>query len=193
LIFLLAQLFQDIIMQKALTVWEKDSRIILGIDIGATQSAVAFSYIYKGTEPLRRYDTIKFMNQLPDGAATVQHVTEWPGQKAQMADAKIPTEIYYNNKGEVRDGSRKHPHRSNIFLQAMKIGADTLTDETKVEAEDEGWHLVRHFKLHLHPDTMKRQHNLTVEGLSDSVVYNSLLSLPLVCFAFQIFQGASLS
>jgi hypothetical protein len=42
-------------MQKALTVWGKESRIVLGIDIGATQSAVAFSHLYKGMVLLRQY------------------------------------------------------------------------------------------------------------------------------------------
>ena len=38
-------------MQKALGVWEKDSRIVLGIDVGATRSAVAYSHLYKGLVP----------------------------------------------------------------------------------------------------------------------------------------------
>jgi hypothetical protein len=33
---------------KPVAIWEKDSRIVLGIDVGATRTAVAYSYLYKG-------------------------------------------------------------------------------------------------------------------------------------------------
>ena len=67
----------------------------------------------------------------------------------------------------------------------MKIGAETLTDDAQIEADDEGWRLVKHFKLHLHPDTMKRQHNLTLDGLN---IFNCWMNLPLIYVSSKIFQ-----
>ena len=33
---------------KPVAIWENDPRIVLGIDIGTTRTAVAYSYLYKG-------------------------------------------------------------------------------------------------------------------------------------------------
>ncbi|KAF8669464.1 ATP binding [Rhizoctonia solani] len=62
--------------------WNRPSKIILGIDIGTTQSAVAFAYLY------------------PGGPQSIYRVMKWPGQEAQKGESKIPTLIYYdsNNK-----------------------------------------------------------------------------------------------
>ncbi|CAE6445846.1 unnamed protein product [Rhizoctonia solani] len=62
--------------------WTGPHRIILGIDIGATQSAVAFTYL------------------CPGNAQTLHRVHEWPGQPSQKGQSRIPSVIYYddNNK-----------------------------------------------------------------------------------------------
>ncbi|KAF8736628.1 ATP binding, partial [Rhizoctonia solani] len=62
--------------------WSRPSKIILGIDIGTTQSAVAFAYLY------------------PGGPQSIHRVMEWPGQESQKGESKIPTLVYYdsNNK-----------------------------------------------------------------------------------------------
>ncbi|KIM82435.1 hypothetical protein PILCRDRAFT_462174 [Piloderma croceum F 1598] len=114
-------------MVQGLTVWNGESRIVLGIDVGATQSAVAFCWLYKGS------------------VANVHRVSNWPGQDDQRGEPKIPTQIYYNRFGE-----------------AVKIGAETSTDDALDSAEMEGWFLARYFKLRLHP-TNGRTHNLAME------------------------------
>jgi len=76
---------------KPVAIWGKHCRIVLGIDVGATRTAVAYSYLYKG------------------GAAYVHYVAEWPGQKTQMPDGEIPTHIYYDNR-EVSDDVQVNFH-----------------------------------------------------------------------------------
>ncbi|KAG8783942.1 hypothetical protein FRC12_019176 [Ceratobasidium sp. 428] len=58
--------------------WEGDSRIVVGIDIGTTQSGVAFAFLQKGVEQ------------------TIHRVTQWPGQEAHNQQSKIPTLVWYN-------------------------------------------------------------------------------------------------
>ncbi|KDN42668.1 hypothetical protein RSAG8_06625, partial [Rhizoctonia solani AG-8 WAC10335] len=59
-------------------VWTGPPKIILGIDIGATQSAVSFSYLH------------------PGGPHHVIRVTEWPGQPAHTGQGRVPTLIWYD-------------------------------------------------------------------------------------------------
>ncbi|CCO34430.1 Heat shock 70 kDa protein 12A [Rhizoctonia solani AG-1 IB] len=59
--------------------WSRSPKIILGIDIGTTQSAVAFAYLY------------------PGGPQSLHRVTAWPGQEAQKGESKIPTLVYYDS------------------------------------------------------------------------------------------------
>ncbi|CAE6426608.1 unnamed protein product, partial [Rhizoctonia solani] len=60
--------------------WEGDTKIVLGIDIGTTQSGVAFSFLQNG------------------GSQVIHRVTRWPGQK--IHGPTIPTLVWYstNNK-----------------------------------------------------------------------------------------------
>ncbi|KAB5593091.1 Heat shock protein HSP70 [Ceratobasidium theobromae] len=58
--------------------WEGESKIVIGIDIGTTQSGVAFSYLQK------------------DASQTVLRVTRWPGQEAHSQRGKIPTVVWYD-------------------------------------------------------------------------------------------------
>ncbi|PVF93790.1 hypothetical protein CPB86DRAFT_789732 [Serendipita vermifera] len=56
-----------------------DEGLVICMDIGTTQSAVSFVYLYKDEYP------------------TVRMVTRWPGQETASGDAKIPTMIAYQN------------------------------------------------------------------------------------------------
>ncbi|KAJ1303451.1 hypothetical protein OPQ81_011640 [Rhizoctonia solani] len=59
--------------------WEGDTKIVIGIDIGTTQSGVAFAF-------------------LQNGASQVIHrVTRWPGQEAHNQQGKIPTIVWYDS------------------------------------------------------------------------------------------------
>ncbi|KAG8740464.1 hypothetical protein FRC10_004291 [Ceratobasidium sp. 414] len=53
--------------------WEGENKIVIGIDIGTTQSGVAFAYLQDGADQV------------------VDRVTRWPGQEAQSQQSKIPT------------------------------------------------------------------------------------------------------
>ncbi|CAE6436769.1 unnamed protein product [Rhizoctonia solani] len=68
--------------------WEGDTKIVIGIDIGTTQSGVAFAFLQNGA------------NQ------TIHRVTRWPGQGAQNQQSKIPTLVWYDmNQQAVSFGS----------------------------------------------------------------------------------------
>ncbi|KAL5632455.1 hypothetical protein ACGC1H_005424 [Rhizoctonia solani] len=58
--------------------WEGESKIVIGIDIGTTQSGVAFTFLQTGA------------NQ------TIHRVTRWPGQEAHGQQGKIPTLVWYD-------------------------------------------------------------------------------------------------
>jgi len=62
--------------------WTRPSKIIIGIDIGTTQSAVAFAYLY------------------PNGPQSLYRVSAWPGQESQKGESKIPTLVYYDKNGK---------------------------------------------------------------------------------------------
>jgi len=39
-----------------------------------------------------------------------------------------------------------------------------MSEDAKEEAEEDGWRLARHFKLHLHPAELRASHNIATEG-----------------------------
>jgi len=39
-----------------------------------------------------------------------------------------------------------------------------MSEDAKDEAEEDGWRLARHFKLHLHPAELRTSHNIATEG-----------------------------
>ncbi|CAE7118458.1 unnamed protein product [Rhizoctonia solani] len=121
--------------------WEGDTRIVLGIDIGTTQSSVAFSFLQNG------------MHQ------TLHRVTKWPGQEAHNKLGIIPTLVWY-------DTNRR----------AVSFGAEAQLDTTQEEAEDNGWVLAKHFKLHLHPSDMRARHELKLDPLPFGVILRQVYS-----------------
>jgi hypothetical protein len=75
---------------------------------------------------------------IPQGPQTVQRVIKWPGQHAQKGEAKIPSIVWYDKRGRPKS-----------------FGAEACLPETELKAEDERWGKAEHFKLHLHPATMR--------------------------------------
>ncbi|KAH7325425.1 hypothetical protein B0J17DRAFT_681320 [Rhizoctonia solani] len=59
-------------------VWEGESKIVIGVDIGATQSGVAFTFLQNGA------------NQ------AIHRVTKWPGQEIRDQQSKVPTLVWYD-------------------------------------------------------------------------------------------------
>ncbi|KAB5593094.1 Heat shock protein HSP70 [Ceratobasidium theobromae] len=114
--------------------WEARNKLVVGIDIGTTQSGVAIAFFETG--------------QLP----RIYRVTKWPGQESLGEQGKIPTVVWY-------DTDKK----------AVAFGAEALAPHTEEQAEDHGWTLAKHFKLHLHPDDMKAKHNLKLDNLPPGV------------------------
>ncbi|KAF8598333.1 hypothetical protein BDV93DRAFT_561379 [Ceratobasidium sp. AG-I] len=89
---------------------------------------------------------VAFAHLYPGGPQSLRRVCAWPGQEATRAESRIPTLVYYDRSGK-----------------AVAFGAETLRLEIVDQAEEDEWQLARHFKLHLHPHTMRRSHNLEVQ------------------------------
>ncbi|KAL5634436.1 hypothetical protein ACGC1H_002480 [Rhizoctonia solani] len=118
--------------------WNRPPKIILGIDIGTTRSAVSFAYLY------------------PGGSQSLHRVTAWPGQEAQEGESKIPTLVYYDTdkkavsfgaealKPEITEKAEDeqwqlarhfklhlHPnavkHRHHLRAQPLPVGVTLLT------------------------------------------------------------------
>jgi hypothetical protein len=49
-------------------------------------------------------------------------------------------------------------------LQAVSFGAEAASPQAEGDAEDHGWNLARHFKLHIHPEDMKAKYNLKLDS-----------------------------
>ncbi|KAF8337473.1 uncharacterized protein EI90DRAFT_2968350 [Cantharellus anzutake] len=107
------------------------------------------------------FSGVSYAYLFPGGPQTVSRVNAWPGQGAYRSESKIPTLVWYDNN-----------------KKATAFGAEALSAEMQDEAEDNGWILAKHFKLHLHPQTMKEKYNLTLdpppEGVPLSTIYEDL-------------------
>ncbi|KAL5632485.1 hypothetical protein ACGC1H_005438 [Rhizoctonia solani] len=98
----------------------------------------------------------------------LHRVDKWPGQEGQHFRGKVPSVVWYNPDG-----------------QAMSFGAEALTPEIREDAEDNGWQLAQHFKLHLHPSTLRSKHKISIEelpfGVSLKQIYADFLGYLLQC------------
>ncbi|CAE6430100.1 unnamed protein product [Rhizoctonia solani] len=73
--------------------WEGESKIIIGIDIGTTQSGVAVAFVETGDKP------------------KIHRVVKWPGQEERDQQGKIPTVIWYDtSKKAVSFGAEALTH-----------------------------------------------------------------------------------
>ncbi|KAF9510510.1 hypothetical protein BS47DRAFT_64108 [Hydnum rufescens UP504] len=120
--------------------WDGPEKIILAIDIGTTYSAVSYSHLYKGC------------------SRSITSVSNWPNQRKQVGDSKIPTLIWYDK--------RKKP---------VRYGASALVANA-MEAKENGWQLAKLFKLNLHPDTMRSEHRLKTSDLPDGIPLTQIYS-----------------
>ncbi|KAF8713398.1 ATP binding, partial [Rhizoctonia solani] len=59
--------------------WDGPSKIVIGIDIGSTQSGVAFAFLQQGAKQ------------------SIHRVTQWPGQESQNLHGKVPTILWYDS------------------------------------------------------------------------------------------------
>ncbi|CAE6456233.1 unnamed protein product [Rhizoctonia solani] len=90
---------------------------------------------------------------LERGASQVIHrVTRWPGQDAHNQQSKIPTLVWYNSHNK-----------------PVAFGAEAQLHTIEEQAEDHGWFLAKHLKLHLHPDDIQFRYDLTLDDLPPGV------------------------
>ncbi|XP_006460476.1 hypothetical protein AGABI2DRAFT_192172 [Agaricus bisporus var. bisporus H97] len=92
-------------------------KLLLAFDVGTTFSGISYSILDPGKVPV------------------IMGVTSFPGH-ATVANAKIPSIIFYDKDGLVR-----------------AIGAEADRDGIEMIAEEEEWEKVEWFKLHLRPNT----------------------------------------
>ena len=50
----------------------------------------------------------------------------------------------------------------------MSFGAEALSHQADIDAEDNGWMLAKHFKLHLHPSDIQSKHGLKLDRKQQS-------------------------
>ncbi|CAE6467158.1 unnamed protein product [Rhizoctonia solani] len=93
------------------------------------------------------HSSVGFTYVYPGVELMLHRVNKWPGQEGQNSRGKVPSVVWYNLEGE-----------------AMSFGAEALTPEIRDDAEDNGWQLAKHFKLHLHPPSLRSKHKITIEG-----------------------------
>ncbi|KAH7330579.1 hypothetical protein B0J17DRAFT_580271 [Rhizoctonia solani] len=88
--------------------WNGEPKIIVGIDLGTTHSAVSFSVCL-----------------LLGDIQVVRRVSKWPGQEAQKDHSKIPTLIYYDKNNKARWALAKF-FKLHLHPQSMRT-QDKLT------------------------------------------------------------------
>ncbi|CAE7125177.1 unnamed protein product [Rhizoctonia solani] len=63
--------------------------------------------------------------------------------------------------------------------KAVSFGAEALSPQAEDDAEDNEWQLAKHFKLHLHPVSMRNEHGLALDPLPHGIsllrVYSDFL------------------
>ncbi|EUC60270.1 heat shock 70 kDa protein 12A, putative [Rhizoctonia solani AG-3 Rhs1AP] len=92
----------------------------------------------------------------------IYRITKWPGQEAADQQSKVPTVVWYNTD-----------------KKAVAFGAEALSSEAEVRAEENGWFLAKRFKLHLYPHEMTSKHGIEPDPLPPGVsllqVYSDFL------------------
>ncbi|KAG6901746.1 hypothetical protein C0995_008311 [Termitomyces sp. Mi166 len=88
-------------------------KLVLAFDIGTTYSGISYRHV-------------------PE----IRGVTRFPAQEQVGGDSKIPTIIYYDQRGNVR-----------------AVGAEALKEDLESMVEEEGWTKAEWFKLHLRPSS----------------------------------------
>ncbi|CAE6471528.1 unnamed protein product [Rhizoctonia solani] len=80
-------------------IWEEDNKIVVGIDIGTTQSGVALTYLERGQK------------------REIHRIAKWPGQGEQDQRSKVPTVVWYDPKT-----------KKAMSFGAEALSHDTLSD-----------------------------------------------------------------
>ncbi|TFK18829.1 hypothetical protein FA15DRAFT_241935 [Coprinopsis marcescibilis] len=101
----------------------RNRKLVLAFDVGTTYSGISYSILDPG--------------QVPE----IKGVTKFPAQEHNSGASKIPTVMYYDQRGIVR-----------------AAGAETLRDGIEEMAEDEGWDKAEWFKLHIRPKSGAADH-----------------------------------
>lgn len=103
---------------------------------------VVYAFISRGTnDGASNYWSLSFLEEV--GNCVHLDMLGWPGQEAVQGEAKIPSILFYDAAGK-----------------PQAFGAECLTVEMKDRAYEEQWQLAEHFKLHLHPETMKSSNKI---------------------------------
>ncbi|CAE6421660.1 unnamed protein product [Rhizoctonia solani] len=138
------------------------------------------SKIVLGIDIGTTYSGVAFAYLVQGGDQILNRVDKWPGQEAQNFSGKIPTLVWYNDAGK-----------------AASFGAEASSPRVQAEAEENGWQLAKHFKLHLHPKDLRAKHKLALDplpcGVNLSTIYADFLRYLLEhtreCFETTIING----
>ncbi|KEP48820.1 putative heat shock 70 kDa protein 12A [Rhizoctonia solani 123E] len=146
--------------QQLNEVWEEENKIVVGIDIGTTQSGVALTYLEKGERQ------------------EIHRIGKWPGQGEQSQRAKVPTVMWYNLETKKVFCLLKHMGialANHTSYQAELFGAEALSRDGCELAEDNGWFLAKYFKLHLQPKDLRKA-DMKMEPLPPGITLAQIYS-----------------
>ena len=80
---------------------DREPRLILSIDIGASHSAVAVFYCKGGKAKRATTSHTELTSLVIDARPVFTHVARWPGQEGAPYEEKVPSVLIYNAEGEV--------------------------------------------------------------------------------------------
>jgi hypothetical protein len=107
------------------------------------------------------------------GYPSVKRVTDWPGQGRQQGEAKIPSLIWSVFACSYLVYSQLPKLRYDQHGNPVAFGAEAYAMDP-AEAEDEGHQLAKHFKLHLHPESMRSRSPLSLDPLPKGVTIDKI-------------------
>ncbi|KDQ13831.1 hypothetical protein BOTBODRAFT_188297 [Botryobasidium botryosum FD-172 SS1] len=102
---------------------------------------------------------VSFAYFYKDGPQTIRRVNQWPGQESQAGCSKIPSLVWYDKTGRAR-----------------AFGAEVHSCAMKHQADEEGWKMATHFKLHAHPTSMRTRDKIKLDPLPFDVPLEKIYS-----------------
>jgi hypothetical protein len=80
---------------------DNEPRLVLSIDIGTSQSAVAVFYCKRGKVERTLASHTELTSLVSDAPPIVTHVARWPGQEGAIYEEKVPSLLIYDADGKV--------------------------------------------------------------------------------------------
>ena len=106
---------------------------------------------------------VRVLNAALGSPQSIIRVSQWPGQEIDARASKIPSRLFYSPNLQVGSSSLTKDSCNSCAItqsQVRLVGAEATGFDAEVQAEDNDWILVEHFKLLLHPKELRSQHHI---------------------------------